>query len=229
VIKVNWSARQLILCLTAGVCLTLCGGCNIIGLLANPGAYEQKLKPGYDLKPQSKRRILVWVDPSPGSGAGAKEAGMLTTSLVAQLTGKVGVSKKDVVIQLNSEALSRDISARPETLAAQAGAELAFYVHIESFQATNLHSNTIYTGNMLSRGVLLDVKNGQTLWPQQGGGMVVDVSIDTTSKGRDDLVEQLCKASAHCLVRDLYACPKTEYKINQERSALNEMIQQEVY
>lgn len=213
----------------AGFYLALCGGCDVAGLLVNPGAYEQKLKPGYDLKPQSKRKILVWVDSSPGSGAASREVETLTAALVAQLTGKVGVSKKDIIIQLNTDALSHDISARPEKLAAQAGAELALYVHIESFQAINLHSDTIYTGNMLSRGVLLDVKNGQTLWPQQGGGMVADVSIETTSKGRDDLLEQLCKASAHCLVRDLYACPKTEYKINQERSALNEMIRQEVY
>jgi len=226
---VNWNARQLMLCTMAGVFLTLCGGCNIFGLLATPGAYEQKLKPGYDLKPQSKRKILVWVDPSPGSGAASKEVDAMTASLVGQLTSKVGVSKKDIIIQLNSAVLSRDISARPEKLAAQAGAELVLYVHIESFEANNLHSDTIYSGSMLSRGVLLDVKNGQTLWPQQTSGIVAEVSIETTSKGRDDLLERLCKASAHCLVRDLYACPNTEYKINEERSALNELIRQEVY
>jgi hypothetical protein len=226
---VNWKARQLILCVTVGVCLSLCGGCNIFGLLVNPGAFEDKLKPGYDLKPESKRKILVWVDYSPGSGAGNTEAEALTASVVSQLISKVGVKKKNIIIQSNTDTLSRDMSVRPENLAVKAGAELAFYVHIESFQAINLHSETVYTGNMTSRGVLLDAKNNQVLWPQQGSGVVADVAIEMTSKGRSDVIGQLCKASAHCLVRDLYACRKTEYKINEERSKLNEMIQQEIY
>jgi len=217
------------LSILAGLCLIPSGGCNVIGLLTNPGGYEQKIGPQYDLKSQSKRKILVWVDPSQSSGAGVVESEALTVAIIAQLSSKVGISKKNIVVPLNPESLSRDATVRPETLAEQAGAELVFYVRLTMFQAMNLHSNTVYSGNMVGRGVLLDVKNRRTLWPVPPQEMVADVVIDMTNKGRDDLVEQLSKAAGHCLVRDFYACRKPEYKIGQERSALNEMIQREVY
>lgn len=221
--------KQFIYGILAGLCLMPLSGCNIMGFFANPGGYEQKLKPKYDLKSQSKRKILVWVDPSQSSGAGMRETDELTKAVVSQLIKKVGLPKKNIVVPTDPETLARDISIRPETLAVQAGAEIVFYIRITSFQAMNLHSNRIYSGSMVSRGVLLDVKNNQTLWPQSPQELVADVVIDTTDKGRDDLIEQLSKAAAHCLVRDLYTCRKPEYKISEERSALNEMIQQEVY
>lgn len=225
----RWDRRQLVLSVIAGLCLLPVSGCNIFGLFANPGGYEQKIKPQYDLKSQSNRKVLVWVDPSQSSGAGMREADALSKAVIAQLIEKVGLSKKKVVVPINPEIVSHDITIRPETLAAQAGAELIFYIRLTSFQAVNLHSDRIYSGSMVSHAVLLDVRNNQVLWPQPPQELTADVVIDASDKGRDDLVGQLSKAAAHCLVRDLYACRRPEYKISEERSALNETIKQDVY
>lgn len=221
--------KNIVLGLIASLILVTAGGCNIFGFLSSPGGYEQKYKPKYDLKPESKRKVFVWVDPSPGSGAGVSEAKALTAALAKQLRKQVGVSEKNILVPTNLESLIRDYSVRPETLGSQAGAELVFYVHLTSFQVNDLHSGTIYSGSMTCRGVLLDIKNNKTLWPQPPQEMVADVVIDAANKGREDLIDNLSKAAAHCLLRDLYACRKPDYKINEERSALNEMIQQEVF
>jgi hypothetical protein len=55
------------------------------------------------------------------------------------------------------------------------------------------------------------------------------VVTDLSTGGREDLVITLSAAAAHCVVRHFYICSKQEYRINEERSTLNEMIQENVY
>ncbi|MEN6307593.1 MAG: hypothetical protein ABFD91_07550, partial [Anaerohalosphaeraceae bacterium] len=162
------------------------------------------------------------------SGADVEISDMLAQSVGLQLTKKAGLKKSNVIIGNTAES-QRDVLVQPEVLAEKAGAEMVLYVRLEQFELINMHSNQIYSARMLCRGVLLDVKSGQTLWPTNTGSLETDIGIDMMAKGRDAMLSRLCAASAHCIVRNLYTCYKTEYRVNEERSNLNEMIQQDVY
>lgn len=204
------------------------GGCNIFGFLSSPSAFEQTVKPEFDLKSRQSQKIYVWVEPTPSSGLEIATADLLARTVGTELHQKGGIQKKNVIIGSSVEG-QRDFFVRPETLAEKAGAGLVLYIRAESFETINHHSNTIYSGRLVSRAVLLDAKSGQLLWPASNDGLETDVAIEMMNQGRDAMVSRLCAATAHCIVRNFYACRKTEYRVDEERSRLNEMIQQDVY
>lgn len=224
-IKMN---RLFGLSLAALPLMLLITGCNLFGFLSSPSAFEEKVKPEFDIKAQSNQKVFVWVEPTPTSRADVEVSDLLAQSLGLQLIKKAGLKKSNVIIG-NTAENQRDFFVKPEVLAEKAGAGMVLYVQLEQFELINMHSNQIYSGRIQSRSVLLDVKNGQILWPGSAGSRVTDIGIDMMAKGRDAMLSRLTAASAHCIVRNLYACYKTEYRVNEERSDLNEMIQQDVY
>lgn len=204
------------------------GGCTLFGFLSSPTAFEETVKPEFELKSQQSQKIFVWVEPTPSSGIDITTADLFAQSVGARLNKKAGIKKSNIMIGSSLEG-QRDLFVRPETLAEKAGAGLVLYIRAESFEAINHHSNKIYSGRLASRSVLLDVNTGQLLWPASTDGLETDVAIEMMAQGKDAMVSRLCAAASHCIVRNFYACRKTEYRVDEERSRLNEMIQQDVY
>jgi hypothetical protein len=207
----------------------LCQGCNIFGFLANPGAFEQKVSPTCELKNNAKEKLLVWVEALPGSGAGSEVAGLLNQSIQARLIKKAGVSKKNMLTQDPFITSAYDPTQKPEEIGRQAGAGNVLYVRLEEFEVVNLHSNTIFSGQMKARAFLISSATGEILCPKESEGIVADVASEMTTKGREDIITILSDATAHCIVRRFYPCPKYEYMVNEERSTIKEMIRQDVY
>lgn len=207
----------------------LCQGCNIFGFLANPGFYEQKIPAGYELKKNAEQKLYVWVEALPGSGAASDVTDRLNQCIIAQLIKKAGISKKYIVIQDDTINSSYNPFQSPAQLGRQMGAGLVLYVRLEEFSMINLHSDKIYSGQMKARAFLIRSSTEETLYPQEKTGIVADVSTDFITKGREELIGVLSNAASHCIVRRFYSCSKYEYQVNEERSTLNEMIQQDVY
>ncbi len=203
-------------------------GCNIFGFLSSPSAFEKTIKPEFELKSQQAQKVYVWVEPTPSSGIDVNTADLFAQTVGAGLNQKAGIRKRNVIIGSSLEG-QKNLYVRPETLAEKAGAGLVLYIRAESFEAINHHSNKIYSGRLVSRAVLLDVKTGQLLWPASADGLETDVAIEMMTQGKDAMVSRLCAAASHCIVRNFYACRTTEYRVDEERSRLNEMIQQDVY
>jgi hypothetical protein len=208
----------------------LCQGCNVLGFLANPGPFEQNREPAYDLKKVSSQKILVWVEALPVSGASSEVTAMLHKSICARLIKNVGISEKYLITQDPLITSSYKPSQKPEEIGRQAGAGIVLYVRLEEFDVINLHSNTIYSGQMKARAFLIRSENGEILCPQQNPkGIVADVATEMATKGREEMVLLISDSAAHCIVRYFYSCPAYEYQVNEERSTMNEMIRQDVY
>ncbi|MBN2511893.1 MAG: hypothetical protein JXB18_03035 [Sedimentisphaerales bacterium] len=203
-------------------------GCNLFGFLSSPSAFEKTIKPEFELKSHQAQKVYVWVEPTPSSRIDVKTADLLAQSVGIQLNKKAGIWKNNIIVGSSLEG-QKDMLIRPEALAEKAGAGLVLYIQVESFETINHHSNKIYSGRLASRAALLDVKTGQVLWPANINGLETDIAIEMMAQGEDAMVSRLCAAASHCIVRNFYACRKTEYRVDEERSRLNEMIQQDVY
>lgn len=230
IIKLNKNLKKLTLCVVFLVQMFLCQGCTILGFLTTPGPFEKGIKPNCDLKSLLQQKTLfVWVESLPGSGADAGVAGQLNQAILAQLRKKARISEKNLLPQTASYPAVYGRSQTPAALGRQAGAGLVLYVRLENFEVINLHGDKIYSGQMRARAVLIDSQTEKIVCPEEAKGIVADVATDLSTGGREDLVITLSTAAAHCVVRHFYTCPKQEYRINEERSTLNEMIQEDVY
>jgi hypothetical protein len=229
VIKLNKNLKKLTLCVVFLVQLFLCQGCNIFGFLATPGPFEKGVTPDCDLKPLLKQKtVFVWAESLPGSGADAGVARQLNQAILTQLRKKAGISEKSLLTQAALHTAVYDRSQTPAALGRQAGADLVLYVRLEEFEVINLHGDKIYSGQMLARAILIDSQTEKIVCPAGAEGIVADVATDLSTVGREDMVMTLSAAAAHCIVRHFYTCPKNEYRVNEERSTLNEMIQEDV-
>jgi hypothetical protein len=145
------------------------------------------------------------------------------------MIAKAGISKKYILTENPLLTSAYNPFQKPETLGQKAGAGYVLYVRLEEFEALNLHSDTIYSGQMKARAFLIQSSDGKVLCPDSSEGIIADVSSEMDNKGREKIVAIISDAAAHCIVRHFYSCPKYEYKVNEERSTMNEMIRQEVY
>jgi hypothetical protein len=226
----NKNLKKLTLCVVFLVQLFLCQGCTILGFLTTPGPFEKGIAPACDLRTLLKQKAMfVWVESLPGSGADAGVAQQLNQAILTQLRKKVRISEKNLLTQAASHPAVYGRSQTPAALGRQAGAELVLYVRLENFEVINLHGDKIYSGQMRARAVLIDSQTEKIVCPKDAEGIVADVATDLSTEGRENLVITLTAAAAHCVVRHFYTCPKQEYRINEERSTLNEMIQENVY
>jgi hypothetical protein len=227
--ELNKRAEKLTLYVVFMVQIVLCQGCNVLGFLASPGPFEQKLPPQCEIKKVTSGKILVWVEALPGSGASAEVTEKLHQALKTRLTKKAGISKKDLLTMDPLFTSAYNPSQKPEEIGRKAGAGSVLYVRLEEYDIVSLHSNTIFSGQMKARAFLIRSENGEVVCPEDPAGILADVGTETTAKGREEVLQVIADAAAHCIVRSFYPCPKYEYQINEERSIMNEMIRQEVY
>ena len=226
----NKNLKKLTLCVVFLVQMFLCQGCTILGFLTTPGPFEKGVAPACDLRTLLKQKTMfVWVESLPGSGADGRVAGQLNQAILTQLRKKARISEKSLLTQDTPHAAVYALSQTPAALGRQVGAGLVLYVRLEDFEAINLHGDKIYSGQMRARAVLIDSQTEKIVCPMDAEGIVADVATDLSTEGRENLVITLTAAAAHCVVRHFYTCSRHEYRVNEERSTLNEMMQEDVY
>ncbi len=211
--------------------LLLCQGCNIIGFLANPGAKDVKYPAQYDLKAAAKdKKILVWVDSADSSGSTMELQNQITSAVSTRLKKYAGIKQDQMMnVPASASELAKQDMSSPSARGRSAGTDFVLYVNIRQVDIIQLHSNKYYSGQLLCQAALIQSQDAATLWPQDAANGEIEVFSELEIKGREKLLTRLSDAISHCIVRNFYACPKSEYRVNEERVVLNEMIEQETF
>jgi len=211
--------------------LLLCQGCIIIGFLVNPGAKDTKYPAQYDLKAGAKdKTILIWVDSADSSGSTIALQDQITSAISTRLKKYAGIKKDQMMdVPASASELAKQDTSSPSARGRSAGADFVLYVNIRQLDVIQLHSNKYYSGQLLCQAALIQSEDAATLWPESAADGEIDVFSELEIKGREKLLTRLSDAVSHCIVRNFYACPKSEYRVNEERVVLNEMIEQETF
>ena len=206
--------------------LTL-SGCNIIGFLANPGAFEKKTVPAYNLKARQDRKVMIWVECPHSAGTDFNVAQKLASTLRLTFIEKGGFEPENVIVgpMADSDNAAVDLQETARSL----GAGYLLLVQVDSYSIDFLRVRDYYAGEMVTRAVLQDVDVGARVWPQQPGGKMVHVAVEIEVKGRDVLVSRLLSAAAHCTLRNLYPCNKLKFKHADERISMQEAYEIETF
>ena len=205
----------------------LISGCQyagIVSLLGTPGHYERQVPAEYDLAEHTDQKILVLVDQPAYLGADVNLRYYLTGAINKNLVEKVGIDAERLVSysELSEfRSTSQGFSLlSPVQIAEALNANVVLLVVIEDYQLSQLAEADYYKANLSARAVLLEAATGNKLWPQSAESKTVKVGFDIEDRGREVATARLVTASAYCLVRYFYDCPKNRFNIADDRSGI---------
>lgn len=206
--------------------LTL-AGCNIFGFLASAGPFEKKTVPAYNLQAQQDRKVMIWIECPRSAGADFDVPQKLAAVFQGTLIEKGKFEPENVILgpTANSGSSPLDLQQAARSL----GAGYVLLVHVDLYSIDSLRVRDYYSGEIVTRSVLLDTDLGTRVWPEQSEGKMVDVGVEIESKGHDALVSRLISAAAHCTLRNLYPCDKLKFKHADERISIQEAYEIETY
>ena len=107
----------------------------------------------------------------------------------------------------------------PAQIGEKLGADLILVVTITDCKIRDLPEAGYVTGSLDAHAALYRVSSGEKLWPTTENSRLVQVGFESERRGRDAAVVRLAAAASHCVTRYLYNCPKTGFKISDERTA----------
>jgi hypothetical protein len=198
----------------------LCGGCNLLGLLASETIHEEKVTAQFKLSEYGKEGVLVFVDSLKKINVAYGLEEKLEGSIENYLVKKVRLKKENI---LGGDELSELRSSRPDfdrmspVMVGEAlGVGKVLYVRIENYSLFNIDGKDYYEGFLVTRSVLFDVGTGAVVWPDTMTGKVIRVKVDLETKGREAALARLTTATAHCITRYFYNCPRDQFKISEE-------------
>lgn len=203
-------------------------GCTLLGFLLNPSSSEQKIAAQFPLYAQQDKSIYLAVRPSAGSRTDADVPALLQKALSADLQRKVKIPSEKI-FQLppafqNPSASFSWSQAEEEARRVQAAYLLS--VEIVEFEAIPLGPKDYFMGNLVVRALLSETQTGQIVWPPEETPRRIRTAVDFESKGRSELIVRMLTAVSHCIVRNLYPCPKTAFRISEEVEPIESLINQ---
>ena len=212
--------RKLFMILGLAVAVS-CGGCNVFGWLVSETAHEEKVKAQFKLADYGKEGVLVFVDSLKKINVGYGLEEKLEGAVENYLVKKVRLKKENI---LGGDELSKLRSSRPDfdrmspVMVGEAlGVGKVLYVRIENYNLYNIDGRDYYEGFLLTRSVLFDVGTGAVVWPDTRAGKVIRVKVDLETAGREIALARLATATAHCITRFFYNCPKDRFRISEEQ------------
>ena len=199
----------------------LCGACNLIGIMGSKSYYEQKVPAELILKDVAQAGLVIFVDET-GSGRGELELRPgLTEMIGAFLVKKARIKSKYLVSRERLSQLRGEredfSSLSPVELGKAAGAAEVLYILIADYELYAIGEQEYYGGSLLTRSILFDVGSGRVLWPREGVGRVVKTRVEIETGGRAATLNRLIAATAHCIVRSFYDCPRPEFRTADEQ------------
>ncbi|MBC8377660.1 MAG: hypothetical protein H8E62_00650 [Planctomycetes bacterium] len=193
-------------------------GCDVFGLLASPGAFEKKTVPEYNLLAQQARKILLWVECPRSSEADYDVKDKLTAAYLIYLTERVGIPSEKIL--LHQPAGGNTLVQDPIQVARDLDAGCLLLIQVYDYEMLPLNMKKYYTGEMVTRAVLMDVDLRIAVWPRDPSGKIIHVGVDMETKGRDAALGRLVSATVHCTLRYLYPCEKLKFKTMDERISI---------
>jgi hypothetical protein len=192
-------------------------GCGIVGLMGTPSQYEKKISAEYDLTKQKGKKVLVLVEQPSWLSTRVNLRYYLTKAIRESLIATVKVPSKRI---LSYNELSKfrsnksDFSSLlPAAVGEALGADIILLVTIEDYQVSEVAGSGYYNGSLSVQAAVYEA-SGEKVWE----GRSVEVGFDTGERGREEAVERLVSACAHCITRYLYNCPAYKFRIFDEGS-----------
>ena len=213
--------KPYILKIVCGVAAFLAGGCA-------DGIYG-KVRPAYDLAAHQDKKILIWVEASRSAVADVDAPDKLAETLGGYLIANAKIKSSNIVLSQGNQHGLSGMSQTLETAVSGTDAGLVLFVQIEEYELLPLNVDNFYSGRMLTRAVLLDAYTQAVIWPASQKGKPHDIVVELGKGGRDAVLSQMTKSTAHCIVRNLYPIMKMHYKNSDERVSLQEAFETETF
>jgi hypothetical protein len=208
------------------VLMLLFSGCSAIGFLGTEGPFEKKRTPDFDLQAQQGSKVLLWLDfpQSLQLGYGTEEK--LVKAFAAYLTSRAGIDPSNLIVRPpQNDNRIQD----PKEIARSLGAGYVLLVQIDAFEVDSLQVRNYFTGELVTRAILLDVSLPTAVWPTQPEGKMIHIAVEVETGGRDAVISRLVSGAAHCTIRYLYPCDKLKFKHADERVSMQEAFELETY
>ena len=205
------------------------GGCQLAGLVSVVGSpTSSKQAEGsaeYDLSKNKDQKILIFVDQPTHLSAYANLRFYLTDMIGKMLQDKDKANiKPSLFIDYKSLADLRAntpdfYTLAPSQVASKLGADLVLVVTVVDCQIRDISEAGYVSGSLDAHAALYRASSGEKLWPTTEPSKLVGVGFESERRGRDAAIFRLAAAASHCVTRYLYDCPKTGFKISDERTA----------
>ena len=212
----------MILRITVIACLVMalfCGGCNVMGFIAAPSAYERKVPAEYDLRERQDEKILVFVDGTKGGNSSLDFRMDLSEGIVNDLVKKVRISKENLIGYDEIEPLRQSRQDFDTLLPGNVGnvldAGLVLYLQIVDYGLYGKSQERYYTGTFVSRCVVIESATGKILWPDDRKGRYVRARVELDID-RESVNERLITAASHITTRCFYNVPWPKYESSDE-------------
>lgn len=209
------------------LCTLPLSGCAVLGFLASPGAYEEKVAPVFDLQASQDRKILLWVECPRASGADYDLQKKLELAFTLYMTQRAGIDPLNLAER--PAETSTQHSLDPVKIARELSAGYVLLVHVDEYDLTPLRIRDMYSGSMIVRAALLDTDTGVAVWPHQPEGKMLHNAVEMDSGGRDAVQSRLISGATHCVLRYLYPCDKVQFQHSTERVSTQQVFEIETY
>ncbi len=199
----------------------LCGSCNMIGIMGSKSYYEQKIPAELKLKDYARGGVLVFVDET-GPGRGEHTLRPQLTDVVGTYLVKKARIKSENLLSSNRlwrlRGEREDFSLlSPVELGRTTGAAVVLYILITDYELYAMDEQGYYGGSLVTRSMLFDVSSGRALWPTEKAGRVVEVGVEIETGGREATLDRLITATAQCITRSFYDCPRPQFRSADEK------------
>lgn len=211
------------LLLTVGA-VVLMGGCALAGPMLSPTGFEARIPAQYDISRHKEETVYVAVHATHGSRTDLDLPGLVSTAVAGRLQKNAGLKPEQIIEDVSFAGSAGALGLTVEERARAAGADLLLYVEIEDYNLFNVHSKGYYTGHLVTRSMLEDLETDETLWPKEPAGRRVESSVELETAGREAALGRLTAATAHCIVRELAATPKSGYRCADEHQTVEDLM-----
>jgi hypothetical protein len=214
--------KIVLIILSVYVCVSMsgCAALDFVGVLSTPTYGEQKIPAEYDLKANSKDGIIVYVEPSVGSGVGVvsqtEVANMIKGYLVQRAKIKGEYINPQTKVSLSRIKDDKLEGLSPVQIGKKLSAGLVLHVRIENYRLYQMSGRGYYSGSMTTRSMIYDVESGNVVWPADGNGKVNRTQVELELNGQKATSDRLIRAMGYCVVRNLFNCVRNQYRIKDE-------------
>jgi hypothetical protein len=200
-------------------------GCNLPALIGTPTSDETKIPAEYNLAPQKGQKgqkILVFVDVPSSLNAHPNLRFFLTDTINKTFQQKAKISPTlliDYDTLAEFRASTSDFSLlSPEQVGSALGADLVLSVVVSDCKFAGVGDTSYLDISLDAQASLIKVSTGEKLWPSVESAKIIRVGFESEGRGADVAAVRLAAATAHCVTRYLYDCPKKQFKIKEEKT-----------
>ncbi len=203
-----------------------CDAAGIVSVIGTPTSAEQaEGSAEYGLAKNKNQKILVLVD-QPTYLRDYPNLRFYITDMITKILqdkDRAGILPSlfiDYHSLADLRAATPDFyTLSPAQIGEKLGADLVLVVTVNDCKVRDIPEAGYVSGSLDAQAAIYRVSSGEKLWPTTEHSRLVQVGFESERRGRDAAVVRLAAAASHCVTRYLYDCPKSNFKISDERVA----------